>query len=139
CSNRGRWGAGPAGLVGGEAIFQLPEVPNPGPHILALAPHAASLFHRGLPARIGSGRHAARGQRGAAAGWDPARGRLVIDTPFTQALVGWSGGTPARLDRLELSTDNDFALVAATSIGPEPISEAKRLLLTAVARVEPTG
>ena len=63
----------------------------------------------------------------------------MIDTPFTQALVGWIGGEPARLDRLELSTDNDFAVLAATSIGPEPIAEAKRLLVTAIGRVEPTG
>ena len=63
----------------------------------------------------------------------------MIDTPFTQALVGWSGGAPARLARLELATENDFAVLAATSMGPEPIAEAKRLLVTAVARVEPTG
>lgn len=134
-----KWGDGPVGLVGGEDIFQIPEVLNASPHILALVPHAASLFHRGLPARGGTGRHSSRGQRGSASGWDAARGRLVIDTPFTQALAGWSGGTPARIGRLELSTDNDFAVVAATSIGPEPIAEAKRLLVTAVARVEPTG
>jgi hypothetical protein len=137
--NPARWGDGPVGLVGGEDIFQLPEVLNASPHVLALVPHAASLFHRGLPARAAAGRHAQRGQRGAASGWDPARGRLVIDTLFTQALAGWSGGTPARLSRLELSTDNDFAVIAATSIGPEPIAEARRLLVTAVARVEPTG
>ena len=30
-------------------------------------------------------------------------------------------------------------MLAATSLGPEPIAEAKRLLVTAVGRVEPTG
>ena len=126
------WGDGPAGLVGGEDIFQIPEVLNASPHVLALLPHAASLFYRGLPARAAAGRHPARAQRGAASGWDAARGRLVIDTPFTQALVGWSGGAPARLARLELATDNEFAVLAATSVGPEPIAEARRLLVTAV-------
>ena len=29
-----------------------------------------------------------------APGWDPARGRLVIDTPFTQGIAGWFGGEP---------------------------------------------
>jgi hypothetical protein len=133
------WGDGPSGLIGGDDIFQLPEVLNASPHVLALLPHAASLFYRGLPARASAGRHPARAQRGAISGWDPARGRLVIDTPFTQALVGWSGGAPARLARLELATDNDFAVLAASSVGPEPIAETKRLLVTAVARVEPTG
>jgi hypothetical protein len=132
------WGDGPSGLVGGEDIFQLPEVLNASPHILALLPHGASLFYRGLPARA-AGRHAGRSQRGAVSGWDPARGRLVIDTPFTQAMVGWSEGALVKLAGLEFATDNDFAVLAATSIGPEPIAEAKRLLVTAVARVEPTG
>jgi hypothetical protein len=63
----------------------------------------------------------------------------VIDTPFTQALAGWVGREPANLDHLDFSTENDFAVLAATSIGPEPIESAKRLLVSAVARVEPTG
>jgi hypothetical protein len=134
-----KWGEGPVGLVGGEDIFQMPEVINGSPHIYALFPHAASLFYRGAPARAAAGRHPARGDRGTGSGWDPRRGRLVIDTPFTQALVGWPGGEPARLARVELETDNEFAVLAATSLGPEPIAEAQRLLVTALARVEPTG
>ncbi len=63
----------------------------------------------------------------------------MIDTPFTQALVGWAAESRARLGHLEFSTDNEFAVLAATSIGPEPIAEAKRLLVTAIGRVEPTG
>ena len=63
------WGEGPAGLVGGEDIFQIPEVINGSPHIYALLPHAASLFHRGVPARLAAGRHPARGGR---AGRSPA-------------------------------------------------------------------
>ncbi len=134
------WGEGPAGLVGGRDIFQFPEVINGSPHVYALFPHAASLFHRGVPARLASGRHPApRGGRGALPGWDSGHGRLVIDTPFTQALVGWSAEKPARLANLEFSTDNEFAVLAASSIGPEPIAEARRLLVTAIGRVEPTG
>ena len=30
-------------------------------------------------------------------GWDPTRGRLVIDTPFTQGMAGWFGGEPIAL------------------------------------------
>jgi hypothetical protein len=133
------WGEGPTGLVGGDDKYQMLEVINGSPHVYALFPHAASLFHRGSAARAAAGRHAPRGQRTSGAGWDPAHGRLVIDTPFTQALVGWPGGKPARFAQLELATDNEFAVLAATSIGPEPIAEAKRLLVTALARVEPTG
>ena len=101
------WGEGPVGLVGGEDIFQFPEVINGSPHVYALFPHAASLFHRGVPARLAAGRHQARGGARTLPGWDPGHGRLVIDTPFTQALVGWSAEAPARLAHLEFSTDND--------------------------------
>ena len=45
------WGEGPAGTVGGEDIFQIPEVVNGSPHIYGLWPHAASLFLRGASTR----------------------------------------------------------------------------------------
>ena len=59
------WGEGPVGLVGGEDIFQLPEVINGSPHVYALFPHAASLL---LPRRAGPRRG------GAAPGPRPACG-----------------------------------------------------------------
>lgn len=132
------WGSSPAGLIGGEDIFQMPQVINASPHVYALFPHAASLFYRGVPARLAA-RHPGRNQRATLAGWNPGQGRLVIDTPYTQALAGWTGGESARLSHLELSTDNEFAVLAATSLGPEPIATAKRLLVTAIGHVEPTG
>src|SRR5262249_2754992 len=142
------WGEGPSGTVGGEDIFPSPEVVNGSPHVYAFWPHVASLFYRGVttakpqrahrPGEV-AGRAAGRGTRRTITGWDPRRGRLVIDTPFTQALAGWTGGEPARFDHLELSTENPFAVLAVSSIGPEPIAGAKRLLVSAVARVEPTG
>ncbi len=63
-------------LVGGEDIFQFPEVINGSPHVYALFPHAASLFYRGVPARAAAGRHqAARPACGAArAGTRPTGG-----------------------------------------------------------------
>ena len=126
------WGEGPAGGVGGEDIYRIPEVVNGSPHIYALWPHAASLFFR---SEAGSGRGGSIGRssrragvapgatRRSVPGWDAASGRLVIDTPFTQALAGWVGREPARLAHLDFSTDNDFAVLAATSIGPEPIEQ----------------
>ena len=120
------WGEGPAGTVGGEDIFQIAEVVNGSPHIYALWPHAASLFLRGRqvaehrraepPGRRGKGR------RRSASGWDPARGRLVIDTPYTQGVAGWIGGEPASFAHLEFATENPFAVLVATSISDEPIA-----------------
>lgn len=132
------WGSGPSGLAGGDDIFQLAQVINASPQIYALFPHAASLFYRGVPARVAA-RHPGRNQRNGLAGWNPAKGRLVIDTPYTQALAGWPGGEPARLSHLNLSTDNNFAVLAATSLDTEPIASTNRLLVTAIGRVEPTG
>ena len=63
----------------------------------------------------------------------------MIDTPFTQGIAGWFGGEPITFPNLDVSSDNPFAVVVASSVGPEPIATARRLLVTVVGRVEPTG
>jgi len=141
------WGEGPAGTVGGEDIFQIAEVANGSPHIYALWPHVASLFLRGRQtgpdqlhrADETSGRSAPKGRHRSASSWDSTQGRLVIDTPYTQGAAGWIGGQTASLSSLDLATNNPFAVLVATSISDEPIHTTKRLLVSAVARVEPTG
>ncbi len=135
------WGASAVGTGGVEDIFQLPEVVNGIPQVFALLPHAASLT---LQAREDQPGNASRtgpspARRMAVAGWEPTRGRLVIDTPHTQGLAGWPGGDPADLDDLTVTTEDPFAVVVATSVGPAPIATSKRLLVTALARVEPSG
>ena len=133
------WGAAAAGTGGGEDIFTLPEVINGIPQVFALLPHASSILLRD---HEGAASHKAFG-RGAAArsieGWEPREGRLVVDTPHTRALAGWTGRTGAKSDGLTIDTDADFGVVAVSSLGPAPIAESRRLLVTAVARVMPTG
>jgi len=153
------WGEGPAGTVGVEDIFQIPQVANGSPHVYALWPHAASIILRGQntttsakgqnerDAQRSEAEHggrpsvaARRRTRGAGVpGWDPTRGRLVIDTPFTQGMAGWFGGESITFPNLDVSSDNPFAVVVASAVGPEPIPTAKRLLVTVVGRVQPTG
>jgi len=134
------WGQGPAGTVGGEDIYQLAEVANGSPHIYALWPHAASLFLRGRQLPTDRDHQAApKGRRRTASGWDPKTGRLVLDTPYTQGVAGWIGGERASFAHLDFSTNNPFAVLVATSISGEPIATTKRLLVSAIARVEPTG
>jgi hypothetical protein len=141
------WGEGAAGTGGGEDIFQLPEVANGSPHIFALWPHLASLFLRGRTSAPEHDRHeddsssriTAKGRRRSASGWDPGRGRVVVDTPYTQGVAGWVGGETTSLPHLDLSTNNPFAVLIATSMTGEPIATTKRLLVSAIARVEPTG
>ena len=120
---------------------------NGSPHIYALWPHAASLFLRGRTelgephrrAAETARKPSAKGRRRFAGGWDSAHGRLLFDTPYTQGVAGWIGGETASFPQLELSTENPFAVLVATSISDEPIASTKRLLVSAIARVEPTG
>jgi hypothetical protein len=81
----------------------------------------------------------AKARRTFAGGWDSAHGRLLFDTPFTQGAAGWIGRETASFPQLELKTENPFAVLAATSISSEPIASTNRLLVSAIARVEPTG
>jgi hypothetical protein len=127
------WGEGPAGTAGEGDIYQVPEVANASPHVYALWPHAASLFLRGSNTKSASASRRAR----TTSGW--SAGRLIVDNGFTQGVAGWWGGHPAAFSTLEVATDSPFAVVMATSIGDEPIASSKRLLITAIARVEPTG
>ena len=85
------------------------------------------------------GRAAGKAKYRSISRWDHARGRLLIDTPYTQGVAGWIGGEPVSLPHLDFTTENPFAVLVATSISDEPIATSKRLLVSAIARVEPTG
>lgn len=128
------WGASAAGTGGGEDIFNLPGVVNGIPQTFALLPHAASLLLRPSPGP------AARVGKPAAGKATP--GRLVVDTPHTRGLAGWGveGGLgSARFDGLIVSAAGPSGVLLVSSLGTEPIATSNRLLVTAVARVEPTG
>jgi hypothetical protein len=132
------WGSSAAGIGGGEDIYQIPEAVNGIPQVYSLWPHAASILLRPAPAPARS--VVAQGpRRPGVPGWDPDSGRLVIDTPFTQGLAGWPGAAPATFATLEVRVDSPYAAVVASSVGRQPLGEATRLLVTAIARVEPTG
>lgn len=140
------WGDGPVGTVGGEDIFQIAEVLNGSPHVIAVLPHAASLFHRGTglakPAAgrsRTSSRSTAKNRRPTLSRWDSAHGRLSIDTPHTQCLAGWISGQTTTLADVEFATENPFAVLAVSSATPDPIVSSKRILVTAIGRVLPTG
>ena len=126
------WGSAPPGTSGGQDLFAAPEVLNANPQVFAMLPHAASLFLR-TPEEGG------RSRKAGSTSWDPKTGRLLIDTPWTQGLAGWPGRKPYRFETLEIEADSPFAVVMASSLGPEPIATSQRLLVSVVGRVEPTG
>ena len=139
------WGSAAPGTGGGEDIFQVPEVANAEPQVFGLWPHAASMFLRGrhgTVTAIEKGRTPAR--KGASKGhsipgWTPSAGKLVIDTMFTQGVAGWPGGGPIATKDLAIEVDNTYAVIVASSATAEQLSKTKRVLISAVARVQPTG
>jgi hypothetical protein len=142
------WGSGAAGTGGGEDIFQLPEVANAAPQVFALWPHAASLMLRGHDSAKEKERAKAeqahrttsgRSKRHGVPGWEPERGRLVLDSPYTQGVAGWIGDQVIDLDHLSFDLDGTYGVLVASSASREPIATTKRLLVTAIARISPTG
>jgi hypothetical protein len=63
----------------------------------------------------------------------------VIDTPYTQGLIGWVGDQTVALGQFEIRCGDRFAVVIASSASAEPIASTKRLLVSAIGRIEPTG
>ena len=134
------WGNSAPGTGGGDDLFSVAEVVNANPAVYGLLPHAASVMLRTRPEAAAVGNH--RGGKVATTtipGWDSRVGRLVIDTPFTQAIAGWSEAEPGRFVTLTIETSTPYSVVAVSSLSRDPIVRSKRLLVTAIARVEPTG
>ena len=139
------WGNAAAGTGGGEDVFQIPEVVNGIPPVFALWPHAASLLLKGTKtvpeahATPPAHRAGTRPRPTEVPGWRPSEGRLIVKTEHTQGVVGWAGDDPYRYDILTIETDNPYAVVVVSSATAKPISGTNRLLVTALARVEPAG
>lgn len=130
------WGASAAGTGGLEDIFRIPESLNGNPPVFAMLPHAASIYAHGRDADKGSSRSV---RPKGLPGWDQRSGRLAVDTPHTQGVVGWPGARAANLQNLTIRVESPFASVMASSLGTEPIASARRLLVTAIGRAEPSG
>jgi hypothetical protein len=133
------WGAAAPGTSGGPDLFPIAEAINANPAAFAMLPHAASIYLRGR-ATDDAEKDRDRGRaRSGRATWDASAGRLWVETPYTAALAGTSGRRPATAGAIAIEHDQPFAAVAVSSAGREPLATARRLLVTAVGRVEPTG
>ncbi len=121
------WGAAASGTGGGEDLLVVPEAINGNPTVFSLLPHAASLFLRG--------RDEAAPRRRAA----EKRGVLRLESPYSQVVAGWTDGVVFQNESLAFRIDSPYAVVAVTAVGASPLKDARRLLVTAVARVQPTG
>jgi hypothetical protein len=71
--------------------------------------------------------------------WNSGDGVLTVNTPRTQAAVGFLGGRRIKLANVEIASRTPHCAITLTSLDGQPIGQSKRLLLTAVARAENTG
>jgi hypothetical protein len=70
---------------------------------------------------------------------DPAKGMVTVDTPRTQALVGFLKSCPRKSRNLSADLNNDFAALVLSSMDGKPVAQSARMLLTAASRVTNTG
>lgn len=66
-------------------------------------------------------------------------GLVTIDTPRTQALIGFVQANGKAVGNLSASVDNTFCTILLISMDEKPIAQASKLLLVAGGRVENTG
>ena len=71
---------------------------------------------------------------------DREAGQLRIDSPRTQAIIGFFPNRPVETRDLRLTLTNGvFAAIAATSLDGETLTKSQRVLLTATGRADPSG
>jgi hypothetical protein len=72
--------------------------------------------------------------------WDAREGVVYVDTPRSQAVIGFLSVRPHRLRTIRLTSPNRFGAVYVTALsGHAPIGEARRLLVTAVGPARSAG
>ncbi len=66
-------------------------------------------------------------------------GRLTINTPRTQAAIGWIGNKTPRAGDTEFRLTTPFCAVSLTALDSKPLSGSKKILLVVAARCANTG
>jgi hypothetical protein len=69
----------------------------------------------------------------------PQSGMVTVDTPRTQALIGFIRSHRASDSNLAAHIDNNFCTILLSSLDEKPIAQSSRLLLIAGSRVENSG
>ena len=63
------------------------------------------------------------------------KGLVTLNTPRSQAIVGFSGATKEATENLALDLETPFSAVTLGALDAEPIARSGKLLLTACARI----
>lgn len=67
------------------------------------------------------------------------KGLVTVDTPFSQALIGFVKANKKSVSNLSANIQNDFCSITLSSLDQSPISNASKLLLITGAKVENSG
>jgi hypothetical protein len=72
--------------------------------------------------------------------WNGSDGVVTIDTPRTQAVIGFLGKARHAMRTATIESPTEFGAVYVTAMdGSEPVRSARRILVTAVGRAKNTG
>ena len=69
----------------------------------------------------------------------PEAGLVTVDSPRTQALIGFIPARGTSDTNLEIEAENNFCSIQLSSLDAEPISRSAKMLLVAGGRVENSG
>lgn len=67
------------------------------------------------------------------------KGLVTVNTPYSQALIGFVKANNKSLSNLSVHIQNDFCSITLSSLDQNPISQASKLLLITGAKVENSG
>jgi len=71
--------------------------------------------------------------------WDAGQGRVTIDTPRTQGVVGFAGRARVDTRSASFELETPFAVVLLSSLDGPPLAESKRVLVSTSADARWTG
>lgn len=134
-------------LYDSDGVFALSEDRKPVPIAAALVGKVGYRFVekrrepvvRDISQYWNAGNLAARSITGELA-WDASKGVVTIDTPRTQAVIGFLGVGPHALGSITVKTPTNFGALYVTAMDDRaPIQSARRLLVTAVGPARNTG
>ena len=71
--------------------------------------------------------------------WDYGQRLVQVRAPKTQGLIGFAGGRKIALPDMQLTVKTPFVSLLFTALDDQPLRQAKRILVTAMARDRQTG
>ena len=66
---------------------------------------------------------------------NPEKGVVTVNSPFSQALIGFVKANNPRTDNLSVWVNNDFCAISLSSLDDQPINKSATLLLTTGGKV----